>query len=75
MKRLTAAAVIIVAAIAVAGCSSSAGNGPSVGPTDPAAGNGNPAGANPPPAPAVTAALFQPAQGIFPFPKDRKSVV
>jgi hypothetical protein len=70
MKRLTAAAVIFVAAIAVAGCSSSAGNSSDVGPTDPTVGNGNPAGANPPNAPAATAALFQPAQGIFPFPND-----
>jgi hypothetical protein len=70
MKRLTAAIVIFAAAIAVAGCSSSANNGPDVGPTDPTSGNGNPAGGGTPPAPAATAALFQPAQGIFPFPND-----
>jgi hypothetical protein len=33
-------------------------------------GNGNPSGANPPAAAAATAALFQPAQGVFPFPND-----
>ncbi|HTU67887.1 MAG TPA: hypothetical protein VMF52_18205 [Steroidobacteraceae bacterium] len=71
MKRLTAAIVIFVAAIAVAGCSSSTGNAPDVGPTDSTAGNGNPAGGSAAPAaPAATAALFQPAQGIFPFPND-----
>ena len=71
MKRLSAAIVILVAALTVAGCSSSAGNGPDVNPTDPTTGNGNPSGgSNTPAAPAVTAALFQPAQGIFPFPND-----
>ena len=70
MKRLAVAA-ILVATIAAAGCSSSVNNGPDVAPTDPTVGNGNPGGATTPPAtPAVTAALFQPAQGIFPFPND-----
>ena len=70
MIRLTAAVVILVAVIATAGCSSSAGNPPDVGVTDPTIGNGNPAGGAVAPAPAATAALFQPAQGIFPFPND-----
>jgi len=71
MKRLSAAVVILAAVIAVAGCSNSAGDPPDVGPTNPASGNGSPvAGGATPPAPAVTAALFQPAQGIFPFPND-----
>jgi hypothetical protein len=70
MKRLSAAAVILIAALAAAGCSSSSGNPPDVGPTDPTVGNGNPAGGATAPAPAVTAALYQPAQGIFPFPND-----
>jgi hypothetical protein len=70
MIRLTAAVVILVAAIATAGCSSSAGNPPDVGNTDPTVGNGNPAGGAVAPTPAATAALFQPAQGIFPFPND-----
>ncbi len=68
MKRLIAATAL--AAIVTAGCSSSVDNPPDVGPTNPAAGNGNPSGANPPPAAADTAARFQPAQGIFPFPND-----
>jgi hypothetical protein len=70
MFRLTAAVVILVAAIATAGCSNSAGDPPDVGPTDPTVGNGNPVGGAAAPTPAATAALFQPAQGIFPFPND-----
>jgi dienelactone hydrolase len=70
MIRLTAAVVILVAAIATAGCSNSAGDPPDVGVTDPTVGNGNPAGGAVAPTPATTAALFQPAQGIFPFPND-----
>ncbi|HEX6638451.1 MAG TPA: hypothetical protein VF033_12410 [Steroidobacteraceae bacterium] len=68
MKRLFAAAILAV--IVTAGCSSSVDNGPDVAPTDPTAGNGNPSGANPPAAAAATAAKFQPAQGVFPFPND-----
>jgi dienelactone hydrolase len=70
MIRLTAAVVILVAAIATVGCSSSAGDPPDVVATDPTIGNGNPVGGSSAPTPAVTAALFQPAQGIFPFPND-----
>lgn len=70
MKRLTAATAVFVAAIAIAGCSNSAGNAPDVGPTDPTSGNGAPSGSTTPTAPAQTAALFQPAQGIFPWPID-----
>jgi hypothetical protein len=68
MKRLIAAATLAV--IVTAGCSSSVDNPPSVGPTNPTTGNGLPTGGTAPPAPAVTAALYQPAQGIFPFPND-----
>jgi hypothetical protein len=68
MKRLLAAAAL--AALVTAGCSSSVDNGPDVAPTDPTTGNGNPSGANPPTGVAATAARFQPAQGIFPFPND-----
>lgn len=68
MKRLLAA--VALAAIVTAGCSSSVDNGPDVAATDPTTGNGNPAGASTPPAAAATAARFQPAQGIFPFPND-----
>jgi hypothetical protein len=70
MKRLSAAVPILIAALAAAGCSSSVGNSPDVNPTDPTTGNGNPNGENPPATPASTAVLFQPAQGIFPFPND-----
>ncbi len=68
MKRLLAVAAL--AAIVTAGCSSSVDNPSVVGPTDPTAGNGNPGGANPPAGTPVTAAMFQPAQGVFPFPND-----
>ena len=68
MKRLIAATALAV--IVTAGCSSSVDNPPDVTPTNPTAGNGNPSGATPPPPAAVTAARFQPAQGIFPFPND-----
>lgn len=68
MKRLIAA--IALAVIVTAGCSSSVDNPPSVTPTDPTTGNGNPSGGSSAPVPAVTAALYQPAQGIFPFPND-----
>ncbi len=68
MKRLIAATALAV--IVTAGCSSSVDNPPDVGPTDPTTGNLNPSGGTPPPAPAATAVLFQPAQGIFPFPND-----
>ena len=68
MKRLIAAAAL--AAIVTAGCSSSVDNPPDVTETNPTAGNGNPSGANPPAAVLATAARFQPAQGVFPFPND-----
>ena len=69
MKRLSAAVIVLAAAFA-AGCSSSSGNPPDVRPTDPTVGNLNPAGGSAAPTPAATAALFQPAQGVFPFPND-----
>ncbi|HUQ09136.1 MAG TPA: hypothetical protein VM146_02385 [Steroidobacteraceae bacterium] len=68
MKRLLAA--VTLAAIVTAGCSSSVDNTPDVGPTTPTAGNGNPGGETAPTLSAATAARFQPAQGIFPFPND-----
>lgn len=67
MKRLLAAAAL--AAIVTAGCSSSVDNAPDVQPTDPTTGN-LPGTTNPPASGAPTAALFQPAQGVFPFPND-----
>jgi len=70
MKRLYAAVVIFAATLMAAGCSSSVDNPPDVLPTNPTTGNGLPAGSTAAPAPAANAALFQPAQGIFPFPND-----
>ena len=68
MKRLIAATALAV--IVTAGCSSSVDNPPDVTPTDPTVGNGNPSGGVAASTPAATAALYQPAQGIFPFPND-----
>jgi hypothetical protein len=68
MKRLFAATAL--AAIVTAGCSSSVDNPPDVTPTNPTTGNGVPSGSPTPRSPAVTAALYAPAQGIFPFPND-----
>lgn len=65
MKRLIAAAAL--AAIAVAGCSSSVDNEPDVRPTDPTTGN------LAPPLDSTLSAnrvLFSPNQGILPYPHD-----
>ncbi|HET9473939.1 MAG TPA: hypothetical protein VFO82_08600, partial [Steroidobacteraceae bacterium] len=62
--------MVIIAAAFAAGCSSSVDNSPDVTPTDPTSGNGLPPGTTTPPTAAATAALFQPAQGVFPFPTD-----
>ena len=69
-KRLFAAGVICAAALLAAGCSSSVDNPPSVTPTDPTSGSLPGSGSAAPYTPAPTAALFQPAQGVFPFPND-----
>jgi hypothetical protein len=69
MNRLSAAVMIFIGALVTAGCSSSVSNSPDVGPTTPTSGNGLPAGGTAT-SPAPTAALFQPAQGVFPFPND-----
>jgi len=66
MKR-QAATSLIVTALLMAGCG---GNGPAIGPTDTASGNGNPGGATPPPTNSPSTALFQPLQGILPYPTD-----
>src|SRR6185437_7069581 len=66
MDRLLATAVLATA-LAVGGCSGGAHG--TVGPTDPTSGNGNPGGSAITP-PAGTAALFQPEQGILPYPTD-----
>ena len=65
MKRLIAATALAV--IVTAGCSSSVDNPPDVTPTDPTTGN------LAPPAAATLSpnrALFQPNQGILPYPHD-----
>jgi hypothetical protein len=70
MKRQFAAGVIYAAAVLAAGCSSSVDNPPSVSATDPTSGSLPGTGTAAPYTPAPTAALFQPAQGIFPFPNN-----
>ena len=66
MKRQTATS-LIVAALVLAGCGG--GNG-EVGPTNTASGNGNPGGATPPAQNDPSTALFQPLQGLLPYPTD-----
>jgi pimeloyl-ACP methyl ester carboxylesterase len=66
MDRLLATAVL-VAALTAGGCSGGAHG--TVGPTDPTSGS-HPGGATAAPPPAGTAALFQPEQGILPYPTD-----
>ncbi len=67
MKR-HAATSLIVAALMLAGCGG--GGKGEVGPTNPASGNGNPGGATAPEPNAATTALFQPLQGVLPYPTD-----
>jgi pimeloyl-ACP methyl ester carboxylesterase len=67
MKRLTATSLIATALLA-AGCGG--GNGPAVGPADTSSGNGNPGGATPPAQNDPGTALFQPLQGVLPYPTD-----
>lgn len=69
MKSVTAAVILASVALA-AGCSSSVDNPPDVNPPNLTSGNNNPGGGTPPPAAAPTAALFQPAQGVLPYPTD-----
>src|SRR5437879_908968 len=67
MGKLVAAAVL-AAALLCDGCSGS-GYG-SVGPTNTASGNGNPGGGTQIAQKSTSTALFQPLQGILPFPTD-----
>lgn len=67
MKKQTATS-LIVAALVLAGCGG--GGKGDVGPTNPTSGNGNPGGATPPEQNAATTALFQPLQGVLPYPTD-----
>ena len=67
MKRHTATS-LIVTALVLAGCGG--GGKGDVGPTNPTSGNGNPGGATPPEQNAPSTALFQPLQGLLPYPTD-----
>src|SRR3954469_9810621 len=67
MKRQTATS-LIVAALVLAGCGG--GGKGEVGATNPASGNGNPGGATPPEQNSPSTALFQPLQGVLPYPTD-----
>jgi hypothetical protein len=62
------AAGALAAALFLGGCGGS-GYG-TVGPTNTASGNGNPAGSTPVAQKSTSTALFQPLQGILPFPTD-----
>jgi pimeloyl-ACP methyl ester carboxylesterase len=66
MDRLITAACV-AATLFLGACSGGYGT---VGPTVTTSGNGNPAGATPLTPQASTAALFQPLQGILPYPTD-----
>ena len=71
MKRLFALAALAYT-LTIVGCANAVSNGSSgVGATDTTSGNGNPAGGSTPPAviPAGRA-LFQPLQGVLPYPTD-----
>ncbi|HVY80227.1 MAG TPA: hypothetical protein VG994_04530 [Steroidobacteraceae bacterium] len=67
MKRNITATSLVAVALLAAGCG---GGSDSIGPTNTASGNGNPTGATPPPQNQATAALFQPLQGVLPYPTD-----
>jgi pimeloyl-ACP methyl ester carboxylesterase len=66
MKRQSASS-LIVATLLLASCG---GNGPDVGPANTSSGNGNPGGATPPASNTPGTALFQPLQGVLPYPTD-----
>jgi pimeloyl-ACP methyl ester carboxylesterase len=68
MKRHVTATSLVVVALLAAGCGGG-GNG-DIGPTNTASGNGNPGGATPPAPNPATVALFQPLQGVLPYPTD-----
>lgn len=71
MKRHSATSVTTVALIVTAALvASCGGNGPDVGPANTSSGNGNPGGATPPAPNTAGTALFQPLQGILPYPTD-----
>jgi pimeloyl-ACP methyl ester carboxylesterase len=68
MKRHITATSLVVVTLLAAGCGGG-GNG-DIGPTNTASGNGNPGGATPPASNPATVALFQPLQGVLPYPTD-----
>ena len=71
MKRLLALTALAYA-LSVAGCSNAVSDASKgIGTTNTSSGNGNPAGGSAPPA-AIPAgrALFQPLQGVLPYPTD-----
>ncbi|MDB6089549.1 MAG: Extracellular lipase, Pla/cef family [Gammaproteobacteria bacterium] len=67
MDKLFVAALAAAASF-VCGCSGS--DHGSIGATNTTSGNGNPGGETPVTPPATTTALFQPLQGILPYPTD-----
>ncbi|MGH8284775.1 MAG: lipase [Steroidobacteraceae bacterium] len=69
MKSVTAAGILACGLLLV-GCESSTDDPPDVNSPNVASGNNNPGGATPITPPAPTAALFQPLQGVLPFPTD-----
>src|SRR5688572_17394070 len=69
MKSVTAAA-ILACGLFLLGCESSNDDTADLNPANVASGNNNPQGSTPITPPAPTAALFQPLQGVLPFPTD-----
>ncbi len=67
MKRLTATSLVLIAAMVTA-CGGN--DGADIRPTDTTSGNGNPSGAAPPAQNEPSTALFQPLQGVLPYPTD-----
>jgi pimeloyl-ACP methyl ester carboxylesterase len=67
MKRHITATSLVVITLLAAGCG---GGGDSIGSTNTASGNGNPGGVTPPTPNPATVALFQPLQGLLPYPTD-----
>src|SRR5689334_19200564 len=67
MKRHITATSLVIVSLLAAGCGGGSDN---IGPTNTASGNGNPTGATPPASNPPTTALFQPLQGVLPYPTD-----
>ena len=67
MKRHITATSLVVVTLLAAGCG---GGSDSIGPTNTSSGNGNPTGGTPPAQNPTTTALFQPLQGVLPYPTD-----